>query len=54
VDVLLIGEISRSPLLKLLSKGITVYRLPKEFEDIDKAIQSFKEGKTEIVYLSSV
>ncbi|SMO50220.1 Predicted Fe-Mo cluster-binding protein, NifX family [Balnearium lithotrophicum] len=54
VDVLLIGEISRPPLLKLLSKGITVYRLPKGIENIDKAIQSLKEGKTEIVYLSSV
>jgi len=51
VDALLIAGISQTPLLKLMRKGIVVYRIPPDVKDPEEAIELFKKGRLEVIYL---
>jgi len=51
VEALLIAGLSQSPLLKLMRRGIVVYRLPPHVKEVDEALRLFKSGELEVIYL---
>ncbi|RKQ64057.1 putative Fe-Mo cluster-binding NifX family protein [Thermovibrio guaymasensis] len=52
VDALLVISIPESPLIKLMRKGIVVYKLPSKVETVEEAIEAFEGGKADVLYLS--
>jgi len=50
IDALLTAEIAETPFLKLIMRKVAVYKLDKEVENVENAIDFFKNGKAKISY----